>query len=67
MLPNLSDPSLFVQKCFVGGEWIDADNSETISVSNPASGETLGTIPKMGADETRRSLEAANAAWPAWR
>ncbi len=67
MLSNLSDPSLFVEKCFVGGEWINADSGESIPVTNPASGEVLGTIPKMGTDETRRSIEAADAAWPAWR
>ena len=36
-------------------------------MNNPASDATLGSIPKMGADETRRAIEAANAAWPAWR
>lgn len=39
----------------------------TISVTNPATGETLGSVPKMGAAETRRAIEAANAAWPEWR
>ncbi|MCK4868203.1 MAG: NAD-dependent succinate-semialdehyde dehydrogenase, partial [Alphaproteobacteria bacterium] len=40
---------------------------ETINVNNPATGDILGAVPKMGADETRRAIEAANAAWPAWR
>ena len=65
--PNLSDMSLFRQQCYVGGQWIDADSGETIEVTNPATGEVLGTIPKLGADETRRAIEAAEAAWPAWR
>lgn len=39
----------------------------TISVTNPATGEALGSVPKMGAAETRRAIEAANAAWPEWR
>lgn len=64
---ELKDPSLFREACYVNGKWVGADSSETIDVTNPASGEVLGTIPKMGADETRVAIEAANAAYPAWR
>jgi succinate-semialdehyde dehydrogenase / glutarate-semialdehyde dehydrogenase len=64
---QLKDPSLFRQQCFINGRWVDADSGETIAVTNPATGETIGTIPKMGAAETRRAITAANAAWPAWR
>ncbi|MDR2111674.1 MAG: NAD-dependent succinate-semialdehyde dehydrogenase [Candidatus Accumulibacter sp.] len=46
---------------------MDADSAATITVRNPATGETLGTTPGMGAAETRRAIAAANAAWPAWR
>jgi len=64
---QLSDPKLFRQQCFIDGAWVDADSGETIDVTNPATGEKLGTVPKAGAAETRRAIEAANAAWPAWR
>jgi len=64
---ELKDPSLFRQKCFINGQWVDADSGETIAVTNPATGEIIGSIPKMGAAETRRAIAAANAAWPAWR
>ena len=64
---NLQDKSLFRQQCYIDGAWADADGGATIDVTNPATGETLGTVPRMGADETRRAIEAANAAWPAWR
>ena len=64
---QLNDASLFHQQCFIGGAWCDADSRETIDVTNPANADVLGTIPKMGADETRRAIEAANAALPAWR
>ncbi|CUI05637.1 NADP-dependent succinate-semialdehyde dehydrogenase [Massilia antarctica] len=64
---NLKDPSLLRQQCFIDGEWCDADNAATITVTNPATGETLGTVPRMGALETARAIAAANAAWPAWR
>jgi succinate-semialdehyde dehydrogenase/glutarate-semialdehyde dehydrogenase len=64
---NLKDPSLFRQQCYVDGRWMDADSGKTIPVNNPATGEILGTIPNMGAAETHRAIEAANAAMPAWR
>jgi len=64
---KLKDAKLFRQQCYVNGEWIDADDGTDIAVTNPASGETLGSVPKLGATETRRAIEAADAAWPAWR
>lgn len=64
---TLKDPSLLRQQCYIAGQWCDADGGATISVTNPATGETLGSVPKMGAAETRRAIEAANAAWPEWR
>ncbi len=66
MLP-LKDPSLFKQHCFLAGIWSDADQRETFPVTNPATGEILGTVPKMGSGETKRAIEAATAALPAWR
>lgn len=64
---QLKDPSLFRQQAFVNGQWCDADLSETRVVNNPATGETLGSVPHMGAAETRRAIEAAEQAWPQWR
>ena len=61
---KLKDSSLFRQQCYIDGEWVDADSGETIAVTNPANGEMLGTVPKMGAAETRRAIEAANRAFP---
>ena len=46
---------------------IFADDGKTVPVINPATGETLGTVPHMGAQEARRAIDAAQAAWPAWR
>ena len=66
-MPELKDPSLFRQQCYVDGAWIGADSGKTIPVTNPANGAVLGTIPAMGAAETRRALAAADAALPAWR
>lgn len=64
---NLKDPSLLRQQCFIDGEWCDADDASTFDVSNPATGEIVGKAPHMGAPETKRAIDAANAAWPAWR
>ena len=64
---NLQDSSLFRQQCYMDGAWVDADEGATVDVTNPATGETIGTVPRLGADETRRAIEAANAAYPAWR
>ena len=63
----LRDPSLFRQACCIGGKWIDADSGRTQSVRNPATGEVIGTVPALGAAETRRAIDAAAAAFPAWR
>ena len=64
---NLKDPSLFRTQAYIDGRWADADDGAVLTVRNPADGSVLGTVPKMGATETRRAIEAANAAWPAWR
>ena len=64
---QLKDMSLFRQQCYIDGQWVDADNKATIAVHNPADGIQIGTVPNMGQAETRRAIEAANAAWPAWR
>ncbi|MFJ4443411.1 NADP-dependent succinate-semialdehyde dehydrogenase [Pseudomonas sp. NPDC089422] len=64
---QLKDPQLFRQQAFINGEWLDADSGLVIRVTNPATGEIIGTVPKMGTAETRRAIEAADKALPAWR
>ncbi len=64
---DLSDPTLLRQECYVGGSWRAADSGETLDVTNPATGAVIGTVPKMGAGETRMAIEAAEKALPAWR
>ncbi|WP_369026735.1 NADP-dependent succinate-semialdehyde dehydrogenase [Qipengyuania sp. RANM35] len=63
----MSISPLLREACYIGGEWIAADSGETIDVTNPATGEKIGTVPNCGAAETRRAIEAAQAAFPAWR
>jgi len=64
---QLKDATLFRQQCYIDGKWVDADGKGTIPVNNPADNSILGTVPKMGADETRRAIEAAERALPEWR
>ncbi|WP_292931169.1 NADP-dependent succinate-semialdehyde dehydrogenase [Noviherbaspirillum sp.] len=66
-MPQLKDPSLLRQQAYLNGQWCDADNSERFPVTNPATGETIGTVPNMGAAETCRAIDAANQAWRGWR
>lgn len=63
----LKDESLLMQRCYIQGRWLAADDGATLSVANPANGELLGTVPRMGGSEARRAIEAAHTAWPAWR
>src|ERR1700733_14554371 len=64
---SLQDPELFRNQAYIGGRWCDADNGATLEVNNPATGEILGTVPMMGAAETRRAIDAAKNAWGDWR
>jgi succinate-semialdehyde dehydrogenase/glutarate-semialdehyde dehydrogenase len=67
MSMKLKDPTLLRELCFIDGAWAAADNGATLEVKNPATAQKLGTIPNMGAAETRRAIAAASAALPAWR
>ncbi|WP_343671479.1 NAD-dependent succinate-semialdehyde dehydrogenase [Paraburkholderia heleia] len=64
---NLHEPLLLREQCYLNGEWCDADDSETFSVMNPATGAVIAHVPRMGTPETRRAINAAQEAWPAWR
>jgi succinate-semialdehyde dehydrogenase/glutarate-semialdehyde dehydrogenase len=66
MTLKLKDPTLLRQQCYIDGQWRDAQNGRTAAVTNPATGAVLGTVPMMGADETRAAIAAAAAAFPAW-
>ena len=64
---KLKDPSLFKQQSYIAGTWVDADNGKTITVTNPATGEQLGTVPLCGTAETVRAIAAADVAQRLWR
>jgi succinate-semialdehyde dehydrogenase/glutarate-semialdehyde dehydrogenase len=64
-METLSYQDLLLQRCYIDGEWVDG--ASTLAVTNPATGAPLACVPLFGADETRRAIDAAHAAWPAWR
>jgi len=64
---RLREQGLLLDKGHVGGKWIDADSGETFEVVDPATGEVLANVPRMGVAETRRAIEAAAEAYPEWR
>ncbi|MBJ2181947.1 NAD-dependent succinate-semialdehyde dehydrogenase [Pseudomonas veronii] len=68
MLKNqLRDPSLLVERAYVNGAWIEADDGATIDVTNPADGSVIARVPALQAAETRRAIKAAQARFSAWR
>ena len=64
---RLADPALLRELCYIDGAWLAADSQQTLGVTNPATGEIIGRVPRMGSAETRRAIDAAQAALPVWR
>ena len=67
MTLSLDHPGLLRQQAYLNGDWCDADAGGRTAIFNPATGEPIGEVPNMGRAETRRAIEAARAAQPAWR
>ncbi len=55
-----------ITRAYVDGAWADAEDGATFDVVNPATGQTIAAVPRMGAAETRRAIEAAQRALPGW-
>ncbi len=64
---KLQNEQLLRSTNFIAGKWTGADDQSSFAVVDPASGAELARVPCCGAAETRRAIDAANAAWPAWR
>jgi succinate-semialdehyde dehydrogenase/glutarate-semialdehyde dehydrogenase len=64
---ELREPALLRRQAYVDGRWIDSDSGQTFPVVDPATGETIVDVPRMGTAETRRAIDAAARAYPAWR
>jgi succinate-semialdehyde dehydrogenase/glutarate-semialdehyde dehydrogenase len=63
---KLDDPALLREQCYIDGQWLSADSGGSLPVKNPARHELLGGVPNMGAPETRKAIDAAAKALPAW-
>ncbi|KAL4787394.1 Aldehyde/histidinol dehydrogenase [Aspergillus varians] len=66
-VPPLKDKSLFIQKAFVNGEWVDAESGKTFEVHDPATGKFIGTCPEFSASDTEKAIKAASEAFPKFR
>ncbi|MCP1366237.1 aldehyde dehydrogenase family protein, partial [Halomonas sp. BBD48] len=66
-MESLQDCPLFRPFAYIDGSWVAADSGEQIDVVNPATGEVIGQVPRLGRAETERAIEAADVAFPAWR
>ena len=67
MSRSLNDSSLLREQCYINGQWVDADDGEVIQVANPSNHKVIGTVPKLGAAETKRAIDAAESAYKTWR
>lgn len=67
VLCPLADIDLLRSECFVDGAWVTATGAATLEVRSPATGALIETVPSFDAHDTRRAIEAAEAALPAWR
>jgi succinate-semialdehyde dehydrogenase / glutarate-semialdehyde dehydrogenase len=63
---KLRDPELLRTRAFIGGKWVEAAGGATHAIHNPATRESIGTVPNMGVPDTRRAIESASQAFPAW-
>src|SRR3970040_2271002 len=61
------EPTLLHRQAYIDGKWVDADSGDTFPVTNPATGEVIAEVPRMGAAETRRAIAAAERALPEWK
>jgi len=64
---TLQDPGLLKARCYIDGQWVDADDGATLAVRNPATGELIGTVPNAGAAQTKAAIAAAERAFVAWK
>ncbi|KAL3487534.1 Aldehyde/histidinol dehydrogenase [Aspergillus germanicus] len=66
-IPPLKDKSLFIQKAYVNGEWVDAESGKTFEIHDPATGKLIGTCPEFSASDTEKAIQAAAEAFPKFR
>ncbi|MFW6322831.1 MAG: NAD-dependent succinate-semialdehyde dehydrogenase [Guyparkeria sp.] len=67
ILEEIRANQLFREECFIDGQWVATGDGDQIEVDNPANGQTIGAVPRLAGEHTRRAIEAAERAWPTWR
>jgi succinate-semialdehyde dehydrogenase / glutarate-semialdehyde dehydrogenase len=67
MAHGLTNAALWREQAYINGEWVSATSGDSFEVTNPATGDVLGTVPTMSSADADRAVEAAFAAWPNWR
>lgn len=67
MTLSLNNPALFVERAYIGGAWVGAASGASVPVDNPATGAIIGTVPDCGEADTQAAIDAAEAAFPAWK
>lgn len=63
----INDTALLKSHAWIGGQWVEAASGDTITVTNPADGSTVGSVPSLSATETRKAIAAAEEAFIEWR
>ena len=64
---KLNNKSLFKEKCYANGGWVDSHSGNFLEVNNPATQEIVGRVPKFTKDETKKIIENANDAFQTWK
>jgi len=64
---QIRDIDLLRERCYIGGEWVEAQSGARLTVTDPATGETIAQVPNLGAAETRHAIKTAEGAWGSWR
>lgn len=67
MAPKLNNPSLFITKGYINGEWVGAKSGKTFDVLNPSNGETIATLPEMDVQDVSAASAHAAAAFKSWK
>lgn len=64
---SLKDPSLFVEKSYINGQWVSSKSGKTFQVRNPATDEVIGSCPESNTDDLNDAIQTASAAFLTWR
>lgn len=64
---QLNNPSLLKQQSYINGVWVDAVDKKSFAITNPATGESIATVPSVSAAQVEQAVEAAEKALATWK